>query len=527
MSTIIQFRDINVKEALLASSDINPDGTREITYEEAKSSSITGAILKAVLNPSENNTDIVSFEEFQYFTGIDAIPNNFLKGCSYLKAIKFPINLTQGKIGSNTLSGTAVEKLDLSNVTIIYGNDILGNVSFLKEVWVPNLTAINGIPFKKSNNPSIEKVVISSINQWETITIHTGDSTNPNALPTVSGKTSLYIGDTDPSHKVTRITTTQSSLAHHLYDGIQGLEQITIGENNTIVGDYTFANLNYNNNLVITNYNKIVNVGVGAFYNTIMIGIGNIPTAVQEIQNLAYSNSNLYEAKSSYTQYIGGASFSGSTVEEVVLNGCTQIRDTSGSFTKGPFSGCKSLRTLEMTALTTAYHYMCSSCTALTTVTMTALTKVDSGAFSGCTTLTSFYASSLSDVRFRAFLNCSNLDTIDFDISTMTYIDAEAFMGCSKIHMPYEFTNITKIGDNSFNGCIAPSQGYVYLNTSQMVEYIPNTSFSQYSSKTFANIKTIYVPDTLVSTYLADTKWQNFMNTDSSIQILSDTLRPT
>lgn len=41
-STIIHFKDINVKEALLASSDINPDGTREISYDEAENSSLTG-----------------------------------------------------------------------------------------------------------------------------------------------------------------------------------------------------------------------------------------------------------------------------------------------------------------------------------------------------------------------------------------------------------------------------------------------------------------------------------------------------
>ena len=60
-SNIIEFKDLNVKSALMQ-MDIDTNGDGEISYGEA--ANYTGSILM------KNNTNILSFKEFQYFTGI-------------------------------------------------------------------------------------------------------------------------------------------------------------------------------------------------------------------------------------------------------------------------------------------------------------------------------------------------------------------------------------------------------------------------------------------------------------------------
>lgn len=91
-NTIITFADAIVKQKLVQSCDYNKDG--EISMWEAA----------AVDNiPSFNSSDITSFNEFKYFTGITKIPSALFRNCSKLISITIPENVTS--IGDYTFSG--------------------------------------------------------------------------------------------------------------------------------------------------------------------------------------------------------------------------------------------------------------------------------------------------------------------------------------------------------------------------------------------------------------------------------------
>ena len=77
---IIGFSDNNLKKYLVSLYDTNND--LELSYSEA-------AAVRSI-GPLNNLKDIESFDEFQYFTGIQVVPDNWLKDCSKLKSIILP-----------------------------------------------------------------------------------------------------------------------------------------------------------------------------------------------------------------------------------------------------------------------------------------------------------------------------------------------------------------------------------------------------------------------------------------------------
>ena len=79
--TIITFADATVKQKLMQSCDFDKDG--EISMWEAAAANI----------PSFNSSDITSFNELKYFTGITTLHSDF-QNCSKLISVTIPENVT-------------------------------------------------------------------------------------------------------------------------------------------------------------------------------------------------------------------------------------------------------------------------------------------------------------------------------------------------------------------------------------------------------------------------------------------------
>jgi hypothetical protein len=80
---VIQFADSNLKQYLLSYYDIDKD--KEISYEEA-------AAVTSIVSLNSVKA-ITSFDEFQFFTGVQSVPDNWLKGCQSLKSVVFPTSI--------------------------------------------------------------------------------------------------------------------------------------------------------------------------------------------------------------------------------------------------------------------------------------------------------------------------------------------------------------------------------------------------------------------------------------------------
>lgn len=84
-STTINFRDLYVEAICVRNWDANKDG--ELSYSEAELvTSLNGAFT--------GNTNVVSFEELKYFTGLNKIESQSFKGCANLWRISLPANIT-------------------------------------------------------------------------------------------------------------------------------------------------------------------------------------------------------------------------------------------------------------------------------------------------------------------------------------------------------------------------------------------------------------------------------------------------
>lgn len=533
MSTIIKFKDINVKEALLASSDINPDGTRDITYAEAKRSSITPAMLKAALNPNENNTDIVSFEEFQYFTGISRFPAAFLKGCSNLKYIKFPLITIETIIGNsisggNLLANTSVEVLDLTNINKLFahpapvtgaitGTTLFGSLSSLTTVIIPDLQLIQGNVFTKANAPNVVKVVISSVDQWIGLVVYSYSNERPNILPTASGKAYLYIGDV----QVTNVDVNNTSIPEHCFDGVLGLNTITIKNNNISVGAYAFSNLPAT--VTIINYDHISSIGARCFNNCKAQGITGVPANIVSIGEGAFTSSSIQSCISDTLTTIDRVAFESSQVTAVKINNCTSISETYGGETHGTFASCSKLVSAEINAspsIPSSCFYNCSSLTILKAYSATIVGKK---ACDRCLNLTTLYVNAdVTKFDDNACYSDALLDTIktvdtsnnnaisNLDLSVLSVIGTSAFKDCVLLQCPSVFPNLTSIGRTAFEGCIAPTTGtYVTLSKNDsIVTFVPSVNLSDnYKSPFPASVTTVYVPSNLVSDYQNDDKW--------------------
>ena len=121
----IQFADANVKSICVANWDYDGDG--ELSEEEAQE-------IREIWWQFQDNTDITSFDELQYFTNLKTIGTSAFSGCTNLASIMVPASLT--KIGQYVFRNTAW--LNAQPDGLVY----LGNVLYTYKGTMPENTKI-------------------------------------------------------------------------------------------------------------------------------------------------------------------------------------------------------------------------------------------------------------------------------------------------------------------------------------------------------------------------------------------------
>lgn len=543
LSNVITFKDINIKECLLSSSAINTDGTRDITYTEAKA--VTDeSIIKDAINPdhiNNPNTDIVSFEEFELFEGVTKIYPNTFNNCTNLKYIRFPENsLNQGTDTTGTYKvaeNTSIEVLHLENQDGLVARHqnqgvgtMFGYLPNLTEVYIQNVTRIIGDVFNATDTPNVEKIIISSIEQW--LSIDDGNY-GRNNRPSVSDKASLYL-ESDTEHPITNITTlteaisgrtTVPTIFPYTFANLKNLETITIGAPNTDVKQGAFVNLP--DTVSIINFGNIATITPGCFQNCKAQGIINVPSSVTQVGEYAFRYSNLLQLISDNLIQINGigAFESCEKLKIVSINNCTSLGANA-------FYRCYDLESAYANSLQTINNSAFRACSSLKTIVAENVTTINNLAFAQCLSLTVVRMPNLKIINDEAFWEATSLRGIDCDLSHIEYIGCNAF-NSAKMTCPIEFFSLTSIGNNAFKGGYRPSTGYVIFNCQNIVAFIPTTNpeeYINYSGETFGTtgtINKIYVPDdsleidgvtkTYKQWYEGDTQWDKFLYYNPSV----------
>lgn len=551
LSNVIQFKDINVKQCLLSNSTINSDGTKDITYAEASNPSCTPTVINNAIN---GNTDIISFKEFKYFPIIQVIPDSFLAGCVSLKEIDFPdflnnkINFSGGSTcGKLMFNQTAIETLDLNKLTKIAGsfstsgskNDsVFGEMLSLKEVYIKNINEIKGCVFYITNTPNIEKIIISSLDQWFAISCDTGVNNYSHAgynnTPTCSGKASLYIGDNKPSSKVTylKIPNNVNNIR------INALRQLKVSviefDHNVTCSAYCFTGLTNETTLIGVDY--ITSLGEGAFKNCLAKGI-KVPNNTSTIGSGAFSNSSITEISSTNLTSIGTRSFENcSSLQTIYINlsdSTKVVSIASPNVLYSPFKNCVNLTTIFINKILNVPSNCFNNCGTQTCTLVGATTLADS-AFTNNTKLETFICDTVVSFGNGCFNNCSKLKTITFDLTNAVLIGTDAFANCSRINCPSIFNNLHTIGASAFYNCIIPTDITLpYIDDSdpenlkgvafiQKNTFAASTNFANPFGKADTNV-TIHVPSELLSTWYNSGAWANVKTYAPNLTIVAIT----
>lgn len=466
------------------------------------------------------------------------------KGCTNLKNIKVTPKLINGPY-YGLFYDCAIEVLHLEDFTylkcgwanVINGHSKFGRLSSLKEIWIPNLELSEGNVFISSHVPNLEKIIVSSGEQW----VSYRTIGNLDTRPSNSGKASLY-SINDLEHPITSLSTlsqavlgvtTQPTVYAYTFARLKNLTDITISAPNTVVEAGAFKDLP--NTVTIHNFNYIVSVNNNAFENCKALGIETFPSGIQEVvSEKSFYNSSLTEIDSDNLLTISGYyPFANSSLTSVKINGCTSVTGATN-----PFGNCRSLQYFSANSLQVLAQGMFAGDTALTTVSITSAVEIKSEAFVNCSQLSTIDATNIVTFGTEAFSNCSNLPNTSFNLSNAHSIGVRCFNKCTNIVCPSDFQYLSRIGDSAFQGCKCPTERYVIFRYQGIVKFMINDIQAlRYAINTFGTrngqgITTIYVPygnltiegvtKSYVQWYQEDADWNQFISINNIIIISLD-----
>ena len=207
----IYFADTNVKALCVDNWDTNNDG--ELSEDEAAAVTDLGTVFKY-------NTQITSFDELQYFTGLTSIGNQAFQNCSGLETVTIPDGVES--IGESAFYGcTSLTSLTISQ----------------------SVTSINNKAFLNCGN--LETIVVDEHNT-------TYDSRNHcNAIIQTSSNTLVK------GCKNTVIPEDITFIGHYAFSGCNNLSITSFPESVSDFGEYAFASATINEIVIPTSVTYI------------------------------------------------------------------------------------------------------------------------------------------------------------------------------------------------------------------------------------------------------------------------------
>lgn len=252
---IISFADANVKAICIANWDTDDDG--ELSEAEAAAVTDLGVVF-------EYNTDILSFDELQYFTGLTSIQSLAFKGCTNLASVVVPNSVTS--ICDGAFTGCS----NLSSVTIPNSVNSIGSGAFnachsLINVTIPNsVTNIGSSAFSSCSN--LANLII------------------PNSVTTIGH--SAFAGCSSLTSVV--IPNTITSISIGMFNHCSGLTSVEIGNKVTSIENYAFEGCSALTSIAIPH--SVISIGEEAFYCCYNLPSIHIPNSVTSIGDKAFLN---------------------------------------------------------------------------------------------------------------------------------------------------------------------------------------------------------------------------------------------
>ncbi|MBQ3710196.1 MAG: leucine-rich repeat domain-containing protein [Bacteroidales bacterium] len=455
---VITFADANVKALCVANWDTN--GDNELSYVEAAAVTDLGSVFKG-------NTNITSFNELAYFTGVTTIANNAFQNCTNLTSVRIPNSVTS--IGNSAFSGcTRLTSVTIPNSVTSIENYAFYGCAGLTSVTIPNsVTSIGGNVFNGCS--SIVAIAVEAGNSYydsrdncnaiietNTNTLITGCNNTiiPNTVTSIGyaaffGRTGL-ISVTIPN--------SVTSIGDYAFNGCTGLTSITIPNSVTSLGDYSFVSCRGLTSMTIPN--SVTSIGPSTFASCTGLTSVTIPNSVTSLGNSAFyrcTGLTSVTIPNSVTS-IGQSVFKDcSSLSEVYYNATNCTNLTSGL--NAPFQSCggKLIIGDNVERIPNNMFYRAGFTGSL--VIPNSVTSIGSGAFQQCTSLTSVVIpSSVTSFGYSAFYSCTSLTSLFILNEVPPTLGYEAFQNVNTsipVNVPCDavetYTNAAWGGFNNFS----------------------------------------------------------------------------
>ena len=506
----ITFADGQVKALCVSNWDTNGDG--ELSYAEASMVTDIGRVF-------QNKTAIFSFDELQYFTGLNSIGEYAFYYCQALTSITIP-----------------------SSVTAI-GNFAFEYCVSLSSIYIPAaVTSLEGYHLF-SNCDSLEQIIVDPNNSIF------DSRDNCNAIIETSTNT-LKVGC-----KNTIIPNTVTVIGANSFWSCNALTSIDIPNSVQIIGNSAFR---FCRNLSsVTIGNSVNTIEEYAFYSCSGLTSVTLPTSLRYIKTYAfeYCSSLASITIPSSVSLIGRSAFTGCTnMEQMIvesgnpyfdsrencnaiirkntnklISGCknTIIPNTVTTIGEDAFLQCDGLTSIEIpNSVTVIEDYAFCLCDNLTSIEIpNSVISLGRAVFMHCDGLTSVVLpNTITSLQYGVFFSCDGLTSIEIP-NSVTSIEYEAFHSCSGLKNVIIPNSVTSIGHDAFSECsdllsvtlgnsVATIDYYAFKSCNSLTSIIvladTPPALGQYVFYDTPTDITVCVPCGLEETYQAANGWDDF-----------------
>ena len=379
-------------------------------------------------------SDITSFDELKYFTGLTDIPGWTFYDCKNLSSIIIPENVVSigggysffGPTNSEQEAGTNTWKRR-NELGAFNGCSNLASITFPEKV-----KHIGQFAFEGCDN--LKEVQISNMQSWMEI-----DFGNWSANP-LSYAHHLFLDNQEVTN--IQIPENMTSIKNYVFSGCEGLTSVSLPNSITSIGDGAFRGCINIPSISIPE--NLTSIGKYAFQNCSSLSSLQIPKGITELPTGVFADCSQLTSVEipSNVIKIGGYTMNSNDILQ-----CVFIYDT------GAFEGCSSLTTVNIPeSVTNIGVNSFKGCSSLVSVIIPeSVTEIQGGAFEGC--------SSLKSINFPDELRTRYLSKDRYSVYENHWeepyngIGSRMFYGCSSLTSITLPECVDSIGENAFYGC--------------------------------------------------------------------------
>ena len=487
---IIDFEDANVKSICVANWDTDGDG--ELSYIEAASVTNLNVVFRY-------NTEIISFDELQFFIGLPSISAYAFSGCTGLVSLILPNSINSIDYMSfydcNSLTGSliipnsvlSIDSYAFGNCYSLTGTLIIGN----------SVVSIASGAFYECNGLTSMIILAETPPTVGSSAFYHISTSIPVYVPCEFIEAYQLSEDWNAFSNIMCISSGTISIVVDPHEGgvVSGAGIYDGGSFCTVTATpsegYVFANWAENGIVVSNSPSYRFMVTCDRVLTAQFVAEGNILFTDANVKAICVNNWDTNgDGELSYVEAASvsnlGLVFSGNT--EITSFEELQYFINLTSIYYNAFYNCSSLTggLFIPYSVTSIGNYAFYNCSGLTgdLVIPNSVTSIGYNAFSGCSSLTgdlvipnsvTMIGNSVTSIGSSAFNNCSGL-TGDLVIpNSVTTIGGSAFSGCSGFTGNLTIGNsVTSIGSSAFNNCSGLTGDLVIPNS---VTTIGNRAF--------------------------------------------------